>query len=407
MEIAFISSNKLKLQLEKESDTLKGKLLNIIAGDNSKFIATMLIGNNIALVIYGILMAMVLDPPIQNFLYQNFGINSEIIQLLFQTIISTLIILLAAEFIPKTLFKINPNETLSFFSVPATFFFVLLYPLVSFTIKISGFLIKTIFKLPLESGQVSFDKIDLDNYVKEITEENHKSNEEIENEIKIFKNALNFKDVKVRECLIPRNELVAVDVEESIDVLKEKFIESGHSKILIYQKSIDNIIGYIHSFEMFKKPKTIKEILINIPIVPETMPANKLLTLFTRQRKSIALVVDEFGGTSGIVTLEDVMEEIFGEIDDEYDTEEFTEKVIDDNHFLFSARLEIDYLNEKYGLKLPTAEEYETLGGLIITHHQSIPNQHDVIDIEDYRFTIEKVSKNRIEEVNIKVLQQI
>ena len=398
MEIAFVSANKLRIELQNKKGLLSAKILSNFVKHPSRFIGAMLVGNNIALVIYGIVMARILEPVIRIIF------TSEINVFIIQTVLATLLILVTAEFIPKTLFRINPNRTLSFFAIPVWGIYYLLYPLVYVIIGISELTLKKIFKVEFSEEKPVFGRIDLDNIIKESTSSKNRDEEE-DPEIQIFRNALDFSDVKLRECMVPRTEIVALDINESIDVLKQNFVDTGLTKILIYRDDIDHIIGYTHSYELFKRPQSIKSILLPISMVPETMPAKELLKILIKQRKSVAVVVDEFGGTSGIVTIEDVMEEIFGEIIDEHDVVTLLEKQINDREYLLSGRLEIDYLNEKYDLNLPESEEYETLSGLIIHYHESIPERDELIKIKDFIFSITNVGKTRIEQVNLKIVR--
>jgi putative hemolysin len=398
MEIAFISANRLKIELEKKQGDFSAKILSRFIQKPASFIGAMLIGNNIALVVYSMAMAMLLEPFIEVYT------SSEGVVLLVQTLISTLIVLFFAEFLPKALLRINPNFALKFAAVPLKVIYLFLYPLTYITTLLSNGILK-LFRVDISQSNLAFTKIDLEHFVLDIQERQEKG-EDIEHEIQIFKNALDFTDVKARECMIHRTEIVAMDIEDSIDELKEKFIETELSKILIYRGSIDNIIGYVHSLELFKKPDSIKSILLPVSIVPESMPASEILKQFINQRRSMAVVVDEFGGTSGVITTEDIIEEIFGEIDDEHDVEELIEQQVDEDTFLFSAKTEIDYINDKYKLNLPESEEYETLGGLIFYKHESIPEKDDVITIGNYRFRIEEVSNNKIELVRVQNLEQ-
>jgi putative hemolysin len=387
LEIAFISANRLKIELDNKKGNISAKILSLFLKKPAKFIGAMLLGNNIAL-------AMLIEPFVLNYITHN-----DIVLVLIQTIISTLIVLFFAEFLPKTLFRINPNKVLSISAIPIVIIYYILYPFTYFTVGISNLILK-LFKVDTSESDLAFSKIDLEDFVANI-QDRHIEGEEIHSEIQIFRNALNFSDVKVRECMIPRTEIVAMDVEKSIDELKESFIEHGLSKILIYRDSIDNIIGYTHSKELFKKPESIKSILLPVSIVPEVMSANELLQKIIKEHRSIAVVVDEFGGTSGILTLEDIIEEIFGEIEDEHDTEDLIEETIDKNTYQFSARTEIDYINEKYKLDLPESDEYETLGGLIINIHEKIPEKDEVINDQNFVFTINKVSDNKIDLITI------
>lgn len=399
LEIAFISANRLKIELDKKKGTISAKILSSFLKRPAKFIGAMLLGNNIALVIYSILMSKLLEPII----VQNIT-NNGILLLLIQTIISTIIVLFFAEFLPKALFRINPNKVLTIAAVPILIIYGILYPFTYFTVGISNIILK-LFKVDTSESDLAFSKIDLEDFVANI-QDRQQEGDEVDSEIQIFKNALNFSDVKVRECMIPRTEIISMDVEKSIDELKEKFIEHKLSKILIYRDSVDHIIGYTHSKELFKNPETIKSILLPVSIVPEVMSANELLKKIIKERRSIAVVVDEFGGTSGMLTLEDIIEEIFGEIEDEHDVEDLIENQLDEHTFQFSARSEMDYLNEKYKLDLPESDEYETLGGYIIFIHESIPEKGEVIRTQNFTFTIDKVSNNKIELITIRQISK-
>lgn len=399
IEIAFVSANRLKIELDKNKGIFSAKILSLFLKQPAKFIGAMLLGNNVALVIYSIIMAKFLEPLIITYVGSN-----EFIILLIQTIISTMMVLFFAEFLPKTLFRINPNKVLSIAAIPLTIIYYILYPFTYFTVGISN-LILAVFKVDTSESDLAFSKVDLEDFVANI-QEGQEEREDIDSEIQIFKNALGFSDVKVRECMIPRTEITAMEIESSIEMLKDKFIETGLSKILIFRDSIDNIIGYAHSKELFKKPDSIKSVLLPVSIVPEVMSANELLKKSLKERRSIAVVVDEFGGTSGILTIEDIIEEIFGEIEDEHDKEEHTENELGENVFQFSARIEIDYINEKYKLKLPESQEYETLGGFIINIHESIPKKDEIIHSENFVFTINKVSENKIELITIELISK-
>jgi CBS domain containing-hemolysin-like protein len=399
MEIAFVSANKLKIELDGKQGNFLAKIIAGFLKKPSRFIGAMLVGNNIALVVYGIYMAKLLEPKIAEY------VNSELLILFFQTIVSTLIILITAEFLPKTLFRINPNLVLRFFAFPLLLiYWILLIPML-LVIGISEMLIKLFFpKLSIED-ELNFGRIDLEHFIREGTE-NQEDQEDVNHEIQIFQNALDFSKVKARECMVPRTEVVAMDVEDSIENLRDKFVETGLSKIIIYRDNIDNVIGYTHSFELFKKPESIKSILLPIPIIAISMPANEILEVLIEQKRSVAVVVDEFGGTSGILTIEDVIEEIFGEIKDEHDKEELIETKINENEYLLSARLEVDYLNDEYSLGLPDSENYETIAGLIIDTYESIPAMNDQIDLEHFTFTVKKVFENKIDLVLLKVKEE-
>ena len=396
MEIAFISSNKLRLELDIKQGRLTSRIISIFTSRPEDYIATMLVGNNIALVIYGITMALILEPPISRYITSESGI------LVTQIILSALIILFTAEFLPKTLFRLSPNTVLRIFAIPGLLFYILLYPVTRLTIAISGFLLHHLLRVPRnrKTHPGAFGKIDLDNLVNEgNTEQNH--GDEPEQEIKLFQNALDFSNVKLRDCMVPRTEIVAFDESVSMEELRSKFIETGLSKILIYGESTDNIIGYINSKELFKNPQDLASMIMSLPIVPETMPANKLLQSFIRDHKSISVVVDEFGGTSGIVTMEDILEEIIGEIEDEHDTSELTEERLNEYEYILSARHEIDYLNEKYRLNIPESDDYETLAGLILHHYKDIPKINDRIHIDGFVLRILDVSETRIELIHL------
>lgn len=397
-EIAFVSSNKLKIELDKNKGLLSGKILSKFVEKDSRFIATMLLGNNIALVVYGIYMAKLVEPWLAGF------IQSGGLILLSQTIFSTLLILVTAEFLPKATFQINPNRALQLLSAPLWLVHKLLYPLTIFTMFISNGVLR-LFKVDTANSKAVFSKVDLDDYVKDLSERMEDKNE-LDNEMEILQNALAFSNIKARDCMIPRTDIVALSIEDDIEELKKQFIETGLSKIIIYRDTIDNIIGYVHSFELFKSPARIKEILIPISFVPEAIPGKELLELFAKQHGNIAIVVDEFGGTSGLVTIEDVIEEIFGDIEDEHDKDILLEEKINDFQFLFSARQDIDYLNEEYELELEESTEYETLGGLILHHTESIPEPGAVVLLEKYKLTIKEVSDRRIEVIELEVLEE-
>ncbi|MFK5889240.1 MAG: hemolysin family protein [Flavobacteriaceae bacterium] len=399
LEIAFISSNKLYIELEKKENNFIGGVLTKLTKNPSNFITTMLVGNNIALVVYGFYMGEFIMHYLTPYLV------NELLMFLLQTVISTLIILVTAEFLPKAIFRVYANETLKYFAFPAYIFYLLFYPISKAIMLISNFLLKVVFKVESEEVQSVFSSVELGNFINEQLESVDEA-KEIDSEIQIFQNALEFQSVKAREALIPRTEIVAVDVSESITVIKNVFIETGLSKILVYKNNLDEIIGYVHSFELFKKPTKLRSILLPVEFVPETMMINDVLNSLMKKRKSIAVVLDEYGGTSGVITVEDIVEELFGEIEDEHDSIALLEEKINDREFKLSARLEVDYLNETYNLELPEEEPYETLGGLIVYHTESIPSNKEIIEIENYQFTILKVSHTKIEEVYLKVLSK-
>ena len=399
MEIAYVSSNKVHLAIEKKQKGFISLILQKITKRPSKFIATMLIGNNIALVIYGFFMGDLLINYINTF--QILALNG-FLALLIQTIVSTIIILITAEFLPKVFFQIYANSLVKFFALPGYIFYVLFSIVSEFVIWISDQLLKLFFKTEGDHVQLNFSKIELGNYISEQME-TVKTEDEVDSEIQIFQNALDFSDVKSREVLIPRTEVVAVPIDTSPTELSELFTKTGLSKILVFNENIDDISGYVHSFELFKKPKSLKNILIPVVFVPETMLIKDVLNIFTKKSKSIAVVIDEYGGTSGLLTVEDIIEELFGEIEDEHDQLILTEKIIGKNYYLFSTRLEVDYLNETYKLKLPESENYETLGGMIVSITEDIPNQGEIVVFENFTFNIIEVSETKIELVEVKL----
>ncbi|WP_372776259.1 hemolysin family protein [Mangrovibacterium sp.] len=400
MEIAFVSANKLRLELDKKQESINSKILTVFTRNPGQYIATMLVGNNIALVIYGLAFAQLLEPIFSRFLPADGPV------LFFQTVSSTLLILVTAEFLPKTLFRINPNIFLRIFAIPLILFYYLFYPLTRITMSISKFLLNGIFRAAIDKDEekIVFSRVDLDHFVNEKDNPDNQPIHNLDNEIKLFRNALDFSKVKLREIMVPRTEIEALDVDSQMNDLRQRFIDTGYSRILFYKENIDNIVGYIHHSVIFTNPESIKQNLRKVLIVPETMPASKLLSKFIQQHRSIAIVVDEFGGTSGLVTIEDILEEIFGEIEDEHDTIDFVDRKLDDNEYIFSARIELDYLNDKYNLNFPVEENYETLAGFILFHHESIPKINTVITIDNYRFKVLKASNTRIELVNLHIL---
>ena len=398
MEIAFVSANKLHIELEKKRDGFFPKILNKITQKSSKFITTMLVGNNISLVIYTYYMGKFLIRilPLNNF--------NEFSILLIQTIISTIIILVTAEFLPKAIFRIYANEVLKIFAFPAYVFYVLFYFFSDFITLISDFFLRVFFNTNADEQQTEFSKEELGNYISEQLETGNNDNE-MDSEIQIFQNALEFHNVKAREVMVPRTEIVAVEIHENVNNLKNTFIETGLSKVLVYKTSLDDVIGYVNAFKLFKNPKTIKSILLPVEVVPESMMINDVLNGLMKKRKSVAIVVDEYGGTSGMITVEDIVEELFGEIEDEHDSQEFLEERIGETSFNFSARLEVDYLNEEYGLNIPKSEAYETLGGFIIEFTENIPAQNEVLEIENFEIKILKMSAAKIEEASLKIIE--
>ncbi|MGM0944040.1 MAG: hemolysin family protein [Bacteroidota bacterium] len=399
IEIAYISSNKLQIELQSKHGQFSGKILSSFVQHPGQFIGTTLMGNTISLVLYGIFMAFLLETPLQNWLPES--LSNEAVILILQTLISTILVLITAEFVPKSLFMLNPNSMLSFFAIPFLLIYYLMYPIVWAVVGLSRFFITKILRLDYNEDKPVFTVTDLNSFI-----QNHmnqaKSAGQAEIDTKIFDNAVEFKTVRVRECMIPRTDIVAVEIEDSIEELKEIFAESGHSKIIVYRETIDDVIGYCHQLELFKKPKSIEEILTPIIIAPESALANELLIEFIQERKSLALVVDEFGGTSGIVSMEDIIEEIFGEIEDEYDNDDLIEQKIGDQEYLLSARHEIDYLNDKYNWDLPIGD-FETLSGLILSYKENLPKKGESVTIEQYTFTVVAKQDHRIDSVRLKI----
>lgn len=402
IEIAFISSDKLHIELRGQQGHLSDKILAGFLTKPSWFITTTLIGNNVTLVVYGIFMAFLLEPLLVHTLSP--FLTNEFLIFILQTILATSLVLVTAEFLPKSLFLIHPNRMLSFLSIPIYIIYILFFPAVWLIVNLSKIFIENILRLKYSEDKPIFGLIDLNQYIKRMIDDNEDEKKQ-EVDAKIFANALEFKTVKVRDCLVPRTELVTIGIDDSIDQLKTAFVESGFSKVLVYKESIDNIIGFCNSIELFKKPKNLSDVIFPILIVTENMPANELMIQFISERKNIALVVDEYGGTSGIVTIEDIMEEIFGEIQDEHDEEDILEQKIDDNNFLFSARHEIDYLNDKYKFQLPEGE-YETLGGLILAIAEDFPKKKEKIRLNEFLFTIENVEDIRIDIIKLTISRQ-
>lgn len=397
MEIAFVSSNRMLAEMEKGRNQLTQKILSLFYAHPNGFVSTMLVGNNIVLVVYGILIADLFDNTIFQSLDDGMKVTAD-------TILSTIIVLFTGEFLPKILFKNNANRLLSFFSLPAYFFYVVLWPISRFSTFAARCLLRVVgIKMDTESDDEGFSKVDLD-YLVQSSIDNAKNENEINEEVRIFQNALDFSDTKVRDCMVPRTEINAVDVNScTLDELMQKFTESGNSKIVVYKDDIDHIIGYIHSSEMFRNRNRWRECVCDMPFVPETMAAQKLMHIFLQQKKSLGVVVDEFGGTSGIVSLEDIVEEIFGDIEDEHDSFKYIAKRMDNGEYLLSARLEIDKVNEMFGLDLPESDEYMTVGGYILHEYQSFPKLNEVVTIGHYEFRIVKSTMTKIELVKLKV----
>ena len=399
MEIAFISSDRIFLEIEKNQGNIVARILTRITETPSKFIAAMLVGNNISLVVYGIFMG---DRIISLLYPEANGANLSISILFYQTLISTVIILLTAEFLPKVFFQLYANKLIKFFIIPAAAFYYIFYPITFFVIKITDGLLRLFFKTSAEVAEISFSKGELGDYIEKQVE-SVTDKEKLDSEIQIFQNALEFSDLKAREVMVPRAELVALDIDKDIQELKELFMTTGLSKIPVYQNSVDDILGYVHAFELLKKPTSIRSILLPVEFIHEPLPINEVLNRLTRKRKSLAVVLDEYGGTSGIITVEDIVEELFGEIEDEHDQVDHYELKVSDTEFEFSARLEVDYLNTTYGFSFPEEEFYETLGGLIVHLTEEIPQQGDVFSLAQYEFKILEVSSTKIERIHLRV----
>lgn len=398
MEIAFLTSNKLRIEIDKKHNVFASRIISIFTKNPARYIATMLVGNNIALVVYGTAFAGLMKTPVERLLQS----DSILLVMLVLVILATMLILLTAEFLPKTLFRINPNGALRIFSIPVLFFYIILYPVSILSIGISNFTMRYILKVKMQGdiGQAVFGKVDLSHLV---TGSNHEQDEDEHEtqDLKIFKNALELSDLKVRDCMIPRTEIVALDIESNVQQLLDTFTETGFSRILIYRDNIDTVIGYVNSKDMFHHPEHIGNYLKTLPVVPETLPVNRILKSFIKNRKGIAVVLDEFGGTSGLITTEDVIEEIFGEIEDEHDTTELELQKTGENTYRLSGRHEINYLNETIQLDIPESEEYDTLAGFIIYHLKNIPGQNETIQIGRFTMKIIQVSANRVELVEL------
>ncbi|MFO7672894.1 MAG: hemolysin family protein [Lutibacter sp.] len=399
MEIAYIFADKFQIELQKKKEGFTSKIVSKITAKSSKFITTMLVGNSISLVIYSLFMAEIIMDNLLGFYFNDFS------TLIIQAIISTIIILVTAEFLPKAIFRIYANEMFWFFAPLAYFFYIIFYFVSSFITAISDFLLKIFFHTTGDVKQTEFSKEELGNYITKQLE-NSDDFEEVDSEIQIFQNALGFDTLKAREIMIPRTEIVAVEINDDIDDLKQLFIETGYSKILVYNNSLDNVLGYAIAFELFKKPKDIKSILLPVVFVPESMLINNVLNILIKKKRSISVVLDEFGGTSGIISIEDIVEELFGDIIDEHDTVDLLENIITDNEFEFSARLDVDYLNETYNLNIEENEAYETLGGFIVYHNEDIPKENEIIEINNLYFKMLKVDSSKIMEVYLKVLDK-
>jgi len=394
MELAYLASNRLKIEVQIKQKTFQGKILSILYKKDSTMIAMLLLGNNIALVVYGISAANILNPIITDW-----GITNDASVLVLQTLFSTILVLITAEFLPKAIVQINPNNFLNIGSIVLLVIFWILFLPTQIILVLSNLILK-LFGVENQNSDKVFSKVDLEHYVDDLSSR-IKAEENFSNEMLILRNALDFSKIKARDCMIPRTEIVAVDIEESLEIVQKLFIAKGLSKIIVYRDSIDNIIGYVHSYDLFTRPNSIKQVLKPISFVPTVISGKELLEKFTKQAGSLAVVTDEYGGTAGIITLEDVIEEIFGEIEDEHDNEDWMEEKISDKEFLFSARVDIDYLIETYNLKLEESNEYETLAGLIIFHLEKIPEQNSTLRLGNYKFIIEEVSDRKIEKVRL------
>lgn len=400
MEIAFLSSNKLRIELEKGKGILSARLISGFVHHPSRFIGAMLVGNNISLVIYGIAAAAIFEPLLEKMLPA--PLVTEGVILVFQTLLSTLLILVTAEFLPKILFRLNPNGLLNIFAVPVYLVYLVLYPFMYFFLGLSEIILRYVFGMNTGNVRYQFTAVDFDEYIRDFYNPAAAQVDEA-SEMQMIQNVREFHSTKVRECMVPRNEIIAVDDETPVDELRKLFTETQHSKILVYRQSIDNLTGYVHLFDLFGKPANIVSVIRPVIIVPETIPASDVLNMMIGQRRSVSVVVDEFGGTAGMVTVEDLIEEIFGEIDDEFDVDELLVKKISDEEYILAGRLEIDFLNQEYLLNLPQSDEYETLAGLILKHHQSIPEIKEQISIDRFTFTILEATGSRIDKVLLKI----
>ena len=400
MEIAFVASNRFRMEIDINNNTITSRILDRFYRNSNNYISSMLVGNNIVLVIYGILMANLLNHTILATLN-----DTPSAQLTLQTIISTIVIIITGEFIPKTLFRIDPNSTVKSLAIPAFLFYVILYPLAQFTTWISCQILRMFnVKINKETRDTTFSKMELTHLIQSSIENAKDDEETIDNDVKIFQNALDFSEIKVRDCVVPRTEICAVDVTTKLEELKKQFIESGHSKIIVYKDNIDNIIGYIHSSELFRNARQWQKQICRMPIVPETLSAQKLMHKLMQEKKTLAAVVDEFGGTLGIISFEDLLEEIIGEIEDEHDNTTYEAKKIGENEYKLSGRLEIERINELFDLELPESDDYQTIGGMILSYHQSFPKVNETITIDKFQFKIQKTRSTRIEEVTLKII---
>lgn len=402
-EMAFVASNKFKIELDKNKKGLNARLLTIVTKSPSKFISTMLFGNSISLVVFGVMAALLLEPPIEKICWDWFGTAPKVMVIVIQTILSTLFILITAEFMPKVISSLNPNRFLNILVLPTSFFYFL-FQIPVFAVVFIAKTILSIFRVKMKEEMVRFERTDLNYYLQQVTDASEDAKMEVENEVKILQNVLEFPSVRARDCMVPRTEIIAIEAESTMEVLKETMIHSGHSKVLIYRETMDDMIGFVDSHHMFRNPKELGTLIMPVLFVPETMFIKDILTQFSSQRRTMAVVVDEYGGTAGLITMEDIVEQIFGEIEDELDVEQEVEQRLDENEFLFSGRLEIDYLNDNYRFDLPESEEYTTIAGLILFHYPDLPDVDDEVIIKNFSFTITKMAETRIEQVKMKLL---
>lgn len=396
LEIAFVSSNKLYIELERKRGAIWAKLVSVLLKRPARVIGALLVGNNLALVLYGLLMAKLLQPWLAGFGY------GEVFVLVVQTVLSTLLILIVGEFLPKAIFRIDPNASLSAFALPLQILFIILWLPMMVMTGLSELILR-LFGVPSKRGSIAFGRVDLDEFLKEVTT-NQNSEEAMDAEVEYFRNTLELSNTKVRELMVPRAEIEAIEVDQPVNVLHERFVESGMSKLLVYKEGMDNIIGYVHGYELFRQPRTIRAVMRPVNFIPGTMPADEVLQMFIKQRTHVAVVVDEFGGTAGMLTMEDVVETIVGEIEDEHDTLDEVEEQLSPNEFLFSARMEVPHLIETHKLALPESEEYDTLAGFILHSTGGIPEQGQVVDLPPFRFTIAQVIHGRVDLVRLEVM---
>ncbi len=395
VEIAFLSANRLKLELDRKKGGFSARVIELLAEHPDQFISTMLVGNVVALAIYGITMATLLDPLLKPFMESVAGM------LMLKILIASIVVLLTAEFLPKALFRLRPNAILSFLSLPITLFFIVFYPISRITNSVSKIILRLFFNIKIDSDKHKpfFDKIDLSNLVNESPSQQEEETGH-QHDITIFKNALNFQELRVRDCLVTRTQIEGISIDTEMEEVQQHFVQTNFSRLLVFRETKDDIVGYVNSKDLFHSPTSLQQMIKPISFVPETMPAHKLLTNLIKSHKNVAVVVDEFGGTAGMVTLEDLMEEIFGEIEDEHDSDDSVEKQLSATEYVFSGRIDVDYLNETYQLEIPESDDYETIAGYIIFQNKSIPNQGEMLSVDNFRVKILKMSGTRIELVH-------